>query len=690
MTTTRTHIESTNGTRAAGGESSMHARAVGASRASWPAGVEGGASRLPGCGAANGVLDAHLPGACRKDRVAHAGPPGGERNAISASELREAEERLDALPLVPARDARAHASARLARSRAGIRILCEDAAWSEEAATLMFVFGRDAILGLAERSAQGVDEGLVRFEARWPVELERGGSRHRALLAEKPLRPFDRDGGSPDPIRVGPKARPLAAVADESCGHGIGEDVDHLLHHGRVALKPNGTVAVGIPEGLPAAQRAVDGSCVERVQIAVELGQSRVRIGHYQVEVIREHAEGVDADVVSGRCDREDVPEDGVRLVRRSKEEPALGAPTSDEIGGAREDLSRGGHDPSPRATAVPTQESEISQMCDGRASVRRTPRPRKLLSVGASETSFGRAFQEESIERVVLRTEDGRALAPGGEVRVAVTVFSSSAYGADALELYHATAADAPAWRHVATLLPSHAGLEVLSTTYRLPPGALQAVRARFRYGGTAAPCGTVLANGSVVTGLYDDHDDLGFAVPFGANAVRDASLKVPCCTDGKFYCDSGVLLDGRAALGPEVKAPNTLRSACADGAAGVYHVDPSIDALRVYSADAVPLSAGQTVVAEVEVFASDAFSDEAIDVYLSDDASAVAPTWTWVATLSPDRPGTQTLSAELTLGTGAVQAIRASHRDAAASAEACSAGPTDDHDDLAFDVAP
>ncbi len=338
----------------------------------------------------------------------------------------------------------------------------------------------------------------------------------------------------------------------------------------------------------------------------------------------------------------------------------------------------------------MPTQESEISQMCDGRASVRRTPRPRKLLSVGASETSFGRAFQEESIERVVLRTEDGRALAPGGEVRVAVTVFSSSAYGADALELYHATAADAPAWRHVATLLPSHAGLEVLSTTYRLPPGALQAVRARFRYGGSAAPCGTVLANGSVVTGLYDDHDDLGFAVPFGANAARDASLKVPRCTDGKFYCDSGVLLDGRAALGPEVKAPNTLRSACADGAAGVYHVDPSIDALRVYSADAVPLSAGQTVVAEVEVFASDAFSDEAIDVYLSDDASAVAPTWTWVATLSPDRPGTQTLSAEVTLGTGAVQAIRASHRDAAASAEACSAGPTDDHDDLAFDVAP
>ncbi len=62
----------------------------------------------------------------------------------------------------------------------------------------------------------------------------------------------------------------------------------------------------------------------------------------------------------------------------------------------------------------------------------------------------------------------------------------------------------------------------------------------------------------------------------------------------------------------------------------AGTYHVDPSIDGLRVYSADATPLASGQ------------------------------------------------------------VQAIRASHRDAAALADPCTSGAVDDHDDLAFDVAP
>ncbi|HSM91345.1 MAG TPA: hypothetical protein VLT47_00580 [Anaeromyxobacteraceae bacterium] len=42
------------------------------------------------------------------------------------------------------------------------------------------------------------------------------------------------------------------------------------------------------------------------------------------------------------------------------------------------------------------------------------------------------------------------------------------------------------------------------------------------------------------------------------------------------------------------------------------------------------------------------------------------------------------------MVLGTGAVRAIRASHRAATATASACSSGTADDHDDLAFGVAP
>jgi hypothetical protein len=46
---------------------------------------------------------------------------------------------------------------------------------------------------------------------------------------------------------------------------------------------------------------------------------------------------------------------------------------------------------------------------------------------------------------------------------------------------------------------------------------------------------------------------------------------------------CDSGSLLDGRATLGPESNAPNTLGSSCADGKKGAYHVDSSVDAIVV-----------------------------------------------------------------------------------------------------------
>lgn len=214
--------------------------------------------------------------------------------------------------------------------------------------------------------------------------------------------------------------------------------------------------------------------------------------------------------------------------------------------------------------------------------------------------------------------------------------------------------------------------------------------MRARFRYGGTVGPCGTLTADGAVVSGLYDDHDDVAFVVPFSANASRDPLLRVPRCTDGRFYCDSGALLAGRAALGPESRAPNTLRSACADGTVGTYLVDPSIEAVRVYSADATPLSAGQRVVAEVDVVAQDVYADGAVDLHVTDDALGASPVWTYVTTVSPVASGRQTLSAELDLGTGTVQAVRASYRSATATPDVCSAGTTDDHDDLAFDVRP
>lgn len=343
---------------------------------------------------------------------------------------------------------------------------------------------------------------------------------------------------------------------------------------------------------------------------------------------------------------------------------------------------------------ATPSSFCDTGTLLEGRDLLGPELHAPNTLQGSCPDGSLGTYRQEESIERIVLRTDDGLGLAPGKPARVEVTVFASTGvetgFHADALDLYGATSADSPAWRHVATLFPSRAGLQVLSTTYLLPPGASQALRARFRYGGSTGPCGTLAPDGTPSGGPYDDHDDVAFAVPFVPNASRDAALKAPRCTDHKFYCDSGTLLHGRAGVGPELKAPNTLRSLCADGPGGTDRVDPSIDALRIYSADASPLAAGQEVVAEVDVFASNAYGDEAIDLYVTDDALATTPAWTWVATLSPERAGAQTLAAQLALGTGTVQAIRASHRPATAAPDPCSSGATDDHDDLAFDVFP
>jgi leucyl aminopeptidase len=52
---------------------------------------------------------------------------------------------------------------------------------------------------------------------------------------------------------------------------------------------------------------------------------------------------------------------------------------------------------------------------------------------------------------------------------------------------------------------VPTKAGAQTLSTTFTLPTGSLQAVRAQFRYLGRATSC---------TTGPYNDHDDLIFAV--------------------------------------------------------------------------------------------------------------------------------------------------------------------------------
>lgn len=169
---------------------------------------------------------------------------------------------------------------------------------------------------------------------------------------------------------------------------------------------------------------------------------------------------------------------------------------------------------------------------------------------------------------------------------------------------------------------------------------------------------------------------------------AVYDAELMAPKCGTVNSVCDSGPsLLNGRANLGPELSKPNTLGGTCADGAAGVYHGDESVDRLKVSTTDGTPFAAGKTVRIEATVWAYSVFASDKLDLYYT--ANANNPSWTFLGTLTPTRAGSQVLSATYTLPAGAQQAVRANFRYGG-SASVCAAGSYTDHDDLVFSVTP
>jgi len=92
-----------------------------------------------------------------------------------------------------------------------------------------------------------------------------------------------------------------------------------------------------------------------------------------------------------------------------------------------------------------------------------------------------------------------------GTTATVSATVWAYAGFTSDALDLYYAANANSPSWTFIKTIVPTKAGAQTLSTTFTLPTGSLQAVRAQFRYLGSRSSC---------TTGPYNDHDDLIFAV--------------------------------------------------------------------------------------------------------------------------------------------------------------------------------
>jgi hypothetical protein len=174
----------------------------------------------------------------------------------------------------------------------------------------------------------------------------------------------------------------------------------------------------------------------------------------------------------------------------------------------------------------------------------------------------------------------------------------------------------------------------------------------------------------------------------PQGGEAAFDQALGAPACRTVFGRCDAMALVNGRAALGPEANRSNTLGGTCADGARGAYHVDESVDGLRVMTIDGGNFATGKRVRVEAKLWVYSTFTDDRLDLYSAPDASA--PAWTHLATLAPTASGAQTLSAEFTLPAGgALQAVRAAFRYKGTSAP-CATGDYNDRDDLAFAVEP
>ncbi len=167
---------------------------------------------------------------------------------------------------------------------------------------------------------------------------------------------------------------------------------------------------------------------------------------------------------------------------------------------------------------------------------------------------------------------------------------------------------------------------------------------------------------------------------------ATYDSTRMAPRCGSVSSSCSSGTLLNGRAALGPETNAPNTLNKGCADGTAGSYHSDESLDALRIYTVDGTDLAAGKQVRVEATVWAYVGYSADFFDLYQSTDGSA---TWSYVTTITATKAGSQVLTATFTLPPGgSTRAIRGQFRYGG-SAGSCVAGSFNDADDLLFAVA-
>ena len=157
-----------------------------------------------------------------------------------------------------------------------------------------------------------------------------------------------------------------------------------------------------------------------------------------------------------------------------------------------------------PRCATASTSCVTGASLVNGRGTVGpETNRPNTLSAScndGNSGTFHGSG---ESIDRLEVLSVSGGPIVPGATVRVRATVWATQS--TNRVDFYSAANANSPSWTLRATATPSSLnGVTTVETTFVLPAGGTQAVRAAMRRGGSAATC---------PSGNFNDRDDLVFA---------------------------------------------------------------------------------------------------------------------------------------------------------------------------------
>ncbi len=182
-------------------------------------------------------------------------------------------------------------------------------------------------------------------------------------------------------------------------------------------------------------------------------------------------------------------------------------------------------------ACLTPGSSCDSTTLVDGRAGLGPESNQPNTLD-GCADGTSGTYHSDESNDRIVISTLDSSNFTEGATVQVDATVWAWNDGSQDTLDLYYAADANSPVWNLITSIPAPGGGARTLSTTYTLPSGSLQAVRASFRYQGSEASC----SNGN-----WDDADDLVFAVESASGCSVNADCDDGVFCNGAEVCNAG-----------------------------------------------------------------------------------------------------------------------------------------------------